>query len=254
LAGEYQKRRRLQAREAAFPAGSAADAPRLLVERLDSAGEPAVSRLSFLPAAVAAKREAPPPELFSLLRGAILQARRIAIPPQAGAGVPLRNSGLIRPAVNDENFARLIQPLDSSLWLDRVEAPLAESVFEAARGLRERLSVLPDLPAGRGQPAAGKVGPSIFDNSEGRRFVKAGVRFAGAALILEGRMCPGARLRVAGKLVQADAEGRFRLECRLAGRRTSLPLKASLSGAEARGRIRVEWEKRPAGQAVAGKG
>ncbi len=76
---------------------------------------------------------------------------------------------------------------------------------------------------------------------------KAGVRITRMALTLEGRMRPGARLKVAGKLVHADAEGRFRLECVLSGRKASIPMRAGVSvGGEARSLINVEWEKRSA--------
>lgn len=85
----------------------------------------------------------------------------------------------------------------------------------------------------------------VFGGSEAKRMAKAGVKITRMALTLEGRMRPGARLKVAGKLVRADEDGRFRLECVLTGKRASIPMRAGASiNGEARSLINVEWEKR----------
>ncbi|MCD7896712.1 MAG: DUF4912 domain-containing protein [Planctomycetaceae bacterium] len=134
---------------------------------------------------------------------------------------------------------------------------LASPVFEAAKNLRESLSGLPPIA-----PAANRdlfrlirdgseftrrdsVPERNFGGIEAKRFAKAGVRITRMALTLEGRMRPGARLKVAGKLVHADADGRFKLECVLSGKKAAIPLRADTSiGGEARSLISVEWEKR----------
>ncbi|MCC8166773.1 MAG: DUF4912 domain-containing protein [Planctomycetes bacterium] len=134
---------------------------------------------------------------------------------------------------------------------------LASPVFEAAKNLRESLSGLPPIaPAAsrdlfrviRDGGDYNRLEPTPernFGGIEAKRFAKAGVRITRMALTLEGRMRPGARLKVAGKLVHADADGRFKLECVLSGKKAAIPLRAGTSiGGEARSLISVEWEKR----------
>ncbi len=134
---------------------------------------------------------------------------------------------------------------------------LASPVFEAAKNLRESLSGLPPIaPAAsrdlfrviRDGSEYNRLEPAPernFGGIEAKRFAKAGVRITRMALTLEGRMRPGARLKVAGKLVHADADGRFKLECVLSGKKAAIPLRAGTSiGGEARSLISVEWEKR----------
>lgn len=129
---------------------------------------------------------------------------------------------------------------------------MATPVFEAAEHLRQNLVGIRSFEAVRGRDAHvhGKCDDAeamrIFGGAEAKRMAKAGVRFTRMALTLEGRMRPGARLKVAGKLVHADANGNFRLECVLSGRRASIPMRAGASiGGEARSLINVDWEKRP---------
>lgn len=119
-------------------------------------------------------------------------------------------------------------------------ALFATPVFEAARNLRESLAGL------RSMESATVEAAQLFDAAEAKRLAKAGVRVSRMSLTLEGRIRPGARLKVAGKLVRADAAGNFRLECILSGRRTSIPMRAgtSISG-EARSLISIDWSKRP---------
>ncbi len=118
---------------------------------------------------------------------------------------------------------------------------------------RERMGGLPPVvvEADGGADASGAgegnrgVSSRDFGGIESRRMAKAGVRVTRMALTIEGRMRPGARLKVGGKLVYADAAGNFRLECVLTGRRASIPLRAGLSvGGEASSVINVDWEKR----------
>ncbi len=148
---------------------------------------------------------------------------------------------------------------------------LASPVFAAARSLQNSLAELSslespisdrgldeldgedDLPAGDCHYRKDGLDESLFGGSEAKRLAKAGVRITRMALTLEGRMRPGARLKVAGKLVYADASGRFRLECVLSGKRASIPMRAGTSiEGEARSLINVEWEKREGKKA--GKG
>jgi hypothetical protein len=113
--------------------------------------------------------------------------------------------------------------------------------------LRDSLAGFSDVPQTRIRPAASTIDASeIFASAEAKRLAKAGVRVSRMSLTLEGRLRPGARLKVAGKLVHADADGNFCLECILSGRRTSIPMRAgtSISG-EARSLISVDWSKRP---------
>ena len=159
-------------------------------------------------------------------------------------------------------------PVTAELTASLYSAP----VFEAARSLRETLTGMRalDLPVlndgaevarvlaaaklgGRGRPAIENRerdepevdAERVFGGSEAKRMAKAGVRITRMALTLEGKMRPGARLKVAGKLVHADADGRFRLECVLSGKKASIPMRAGVSvGGEARSLINVEWEKR----------
>lgn len=153
----------------------------------------------------------------------------------------------------------------------------ASSVFEAARNLRDDVvekaaafdlsrdlsetanenddpapgekhggDVMGTFVARRHESESGGEEPvRLFGGAEAKRMAKAGVRITRMALTLEGKMRPGARLKVAGKLVRADADGCFRLECVLSGKRASIPMRAGASiGGEARSLISVEWEKR----------
>ncbi len=134
-------------------------------------------------------------------------------------------------------------------------ALFATPVFEAAKHLRESLSgfrpfdsAVPEASPSRERPHAPAAmdASQIFDNAEAKRLAKAGVRISRMSLVLEGRMRHGARLKVAGKLVHTDADGNFRLECILSGRRSAIPMRAgtSISG-EARSLISIDWSKRP---------
>ena len=134
-----------------------------------------------------------------------------------------------------------------------VDTPLfmASPVFEAARTLRDSLAGMTPLATDLSEVLTDDdhekktASQRMFGGSEAKRMAKAGVRITRMALTLEGRMRPGARLKVAGKLVHADADGRFRLECVLTGRKASIPMRAGASvGGEARSLINVEWEKR----------
>lgn len=136
-------------------------------------------------------------------------------------------------------------------------ALFATPVFAAAKHLRESLSGLRDADAEDDAPqaapseSASAHAAELFETAEAKRLAKAGVRVSRMALTLEGRIRPGARLKVAGKLVHADADGNFRLECVLSGRRTAIPMRAgtSISG-EARSLISVDWSKRAVGKAA----
>ncbi len=121
----------------------------------------------------------------------------------------------------------------------------AEPVFEAAASLRQRLSSMDPITKKQTRKPAARINRLGLD--EARAFAKAGVRIDRMALTLEGRMRPGARLKVAGKLVRADANGRFRLECVLTGGKAAIPM---LAGGDARSLINVEWENRPVRERV----
>jgi hypothetical protein len=78
------------------------------------------------------------------------------------------------------------------------------------------------------------------------------VRFTGLSLVLEGRARPGARLKIGSRQVVTGADGRFRVECSLSGRKAGVPIDVGApSGGEAFGRIVLEWQKCPAGKAKA---
>jgi len=93
---------------------------------------------------------------------------------------------------------------------------LAKPVFAAAANLRKRLDQLPSFR--RAQARKASIPVNRLNLSEIKRLtVKEGVCIDHVTVMLEGRAKPGARLRVGGKLVRADANGRFRLECVVSG-------------------------------------
>ncbi|MDR1536190.1 MAG: DUF4912 domain-containing protein [Planctomycetota bacterium] len=256
LAGEYRERR---GRESGFSRSSPAlpfPSFRLVAERLDGGGTVSPRELAHPPAVSPAAKplagaSVPPPEFLALLRGVRAHpetARRpggdrgirgffaSAARPDLPTGEPARSRR--EGAGRDSDLVRFLGAEGGRL--ERM-AESAAPVFAAAAILRRRLAALGMAPA----PAKGKPMPG---GREAGLFARAGVRFTGLSLRLEGKIRDGSRLRVAGKPVPTDPEGRFSLECPIAGRRASLPLRAAgPSGPEARGRLEVEWNgRRPA--------
>ncbi len=123
----------------------------------------------------------------------------------------------------------------------------AESIFAAARRIGRELSQMPvAVEAEQPIPAtsvAFGASPDIGD-SEGRRLGKAGIRLSRMALALEGRARPGARFKVGGKLVRADKDGRFRVECVLTGKKARIPLSGDSAAGGVKSVIALEWNKR----------
>ncbi len=259
--------------------------PALFVAWLDAApcvAAPAAARMHYQPVAVArpvGESAAVRPlarEEFAWYAG-LLAASRRAGAKAAGAG---REAEPVTEAVA-EVVAECETPVSPSLVRmvpDSMNHPqalplnlLSSPVFAAAQTLRNNLAGLnalesiaaedsledseveTDLAAGDYHFRKDGLEDTLFGGSEAKRLAKAGVRVTRMALTLEGRMRPGARLKVAGKLVYADASGRFRLECVLTGKRASIPMRAGTSiGGEARSLINVEWEKREGKKAVKG--
>lgn len=206
------------------------------------------------------------------------ESRRVAetdILPEAGAPV------VHVEAENDEpDRLELVRVFDGANGDHEAASFMPHSVFETAQNLRTDLTsvsafepvellescddddvegdsnreedIIQSLVSRRRERSEGeseqngdKQPVRLFGGSEAKRMAKAGVRVTRMALTLEGKMRPGARLKVAGKLVRADADGRFKLECVLTGKRASIPMRAGASiGGEARSLINVEWEKR----------
>lgn len=255
LENEHRRRQRARARRAA-PKRVKKAAPAFLITRLDTVKErETVSRIAYPPvpaasisAAAALARDWPlTADRYGLLCAAVAYARlgrRFESAPRALAASSAPNS----------NDAPVSAPAPAAPTPAAAALPsvLASPVFEAAKSLRERLSSIPSLPqevsvvrADAPEPKPAPVRSRDFGGSEARRFAKAGVRVTRMALTLEGRMRPGARLKVAGKLVYADADGCFKLECVLTGRRASIPMTAGTSiGGEARSVVNIDWEKR----------
>ncbi|MDR1745115.1 MAG: DUF4912 domain-containing protein [Planctomycetota bacterium] len=265
LENEYAERRRARERLAdRLTKQRPATGSAFLVARLDAdrkareivAGANANQHTALLPAPARQARWAAPAEgeqRFAWYAALLATARTYA-----GAGdddeatpvdaeIETRRDRLVRVVPME----RLRPELTASLY----SAP----VFAAAQSLREKLAGMPVSrdraatvtanAANREDGAAGESGDDdpdrLFGGSEAKRMAKAGVRMTRMALTLEGRMRPGARLKVAGRLVHADADGRFRLECVLSGKKASIPVRAGVSAAgEARSLINVEWEKR----------
>lgn len=219
--------------------------PAFLVARLD-AGPRAEPRAveSRLPAPAAAAYEALAEDRFAWYAGLLAAARNS----RTERPVTLPKAMVTRVEAEEE----MLTPVAVGHGLGLPPALMAEPVFEAAAHLRESLVRIRSVQAerNRGAHIHGKLNDAetvrIFGGAEAKRMAKAGVRFTRMALTLEGKMRPGARLKVAGKLVHADADGNFRLECVLSGRRASIPMRAGASiGGEARSLINVDWEKRP---------
>ncbi|MDR1519313.1 MAG: DUF4912 domain-containing protein, partial [Planctomycetota bacterium] len=232
LSGEY--RDRLRAKKARPSPSAAGTLPRLLAERLDSSPAVPAAALScppvHAPASVPADRRlAVPAAIFGLLRGVLLwsaeKAGKNAAPEPPLAALPLPPAVAVSsrgdfPPAADEKPARgeLVQILNRLPGDPDPITVLAEPVFAAARNLRLRLTA---LPAPRPSSWEDNRPASQCDGLESRRFAKAGARFIGLPLVLEARARPDASLKVAGRLVRADANGRFHLECVLTGRKTS---------------------------------
>ena len=223
--------------------------PAFLVTRLD-AEVPGKTRVAkpelHMPAVPAAAHKELTTERFIWFAG-LLAAARNRLSPRAEA--PVWTEATVTLVDTDEE---MLTPVAVGHGFGLPTALMAEPVFEAAEHLRESLVRMRSMQAerNRGAHIHGKLNDAetmrIFGGSEAKRMAKAGVRFTRMALTLEGRMRPGARLKVAGKLVHADADGNFRLECVLSGRRASIPMRAGASvGGEARSLINVDWEKRP---------
>lgn len=277
LRREFAQRERAREREAAArraeQSRDKAAAPAFLVVRLDGSPKAAAPQSGggsvFLPAIVARSPAAlsavrfPNPRRqawFGSLLAAAFRVSRTGELPDSGDGVQ-------RVETENEDALPLVARMSGVAAADRSVAYLSKSVFETAKNLRESLVTLPSLDdeldvamdlseaLEAGSPESPDSGREkddaarIFGGSEARRMAKAGVRITRMALTLEGRMRPGARLKVAGKLVHADENGHFRLECVLTGRRASIPMRAGASiGGEARSLINVEWERRIANE------
>lgn len=265
---EFAQRDRVRLRRAAAKrVKKKPAAPGVLVVRLDSRRQPAVDsvRYQMIPirqAAALAPRLAVSGENDERLAWQL----SLLAAAQGGLGLRIRNGNVLPPSlaapaaeeirIPAGSLVRPVAKPDAGL---AAAASLAKPVFEAAESLRESLAGLSrlsdenldlelpddteheeDLPARRRSAAE-----RIFGGVEAKRMAKAGVRITRLALTLEGRMRPGARFKVAGKLVHADADGCFRLECVLAGRKASIPLRAGASvGGEVRSLINVDWERR----------
>lgn len=255
--------------------------PVLLVARLDQAPAeplPAEIRYHLVPAAHCEAAAGTVTPLSrgeftwhtGLLAAARMDGAKAAAPVvEARAAEALAAEALAAEADADDTLipASLVRMVPEALHNETVMPLnlLSSPVFAAAQTLRDSLAGMSalDTPeaddAGEDDLAAGGdyafrkdiLDDSMFGGSEAKRLAKAGVQITRMALTLEGRMRPGARLKVAGKLVYADASGRFRLECVLSGKRASIPMRAGTSiGGEARSLINVEWEKREGKKAV----
>lgn len=267
LRREHAQRTRVRERRAASARMAKSPAPAFLVARLDSVREREAPSIRYVPmpaipvaGAVALISRGSDTEEFAWYRDLLVAARR-------GRALEVANLLGMQTAVTPvetemEDEAALaepelvqVAPLDADLSFGLLASP----VYQAAQNLRKSLADMQALEdedddddaevaaSGVGDRLGKKPIPAnrIFGGSEAKRMAKAGVRINRIALTLEGRMRPGARLKVAGKLVHADADGCFRLECVLSGRKASIPMRAGASiGGEARSLINVEWEKR----------
>lgn len=252
LRREYAQRELSRKRTNATRRGKKAKAatPTVIAARLDATRACGADDAAFLPAVfvpAAVCRYAG--NGTALTRDGALILAAIA---HAGAGrcfVPFTERDAGSAAAASVGIGELVRPISGDADMSTIS--MAAPVFEAARRLHERLSGLSpaETPKARPvSPAASKRDLSrnrVFGGAEARRFAKAGVRFTRMAVTLEGRMRPGARLKVAGKLVHADADGRFNLECVLSGSKTAISVRAGTSVCgEARSRIAVNWESR----------
>lgn len=251
LRQEFAQRQRRRHRAVAVDNNAATS---VLVARLDAGTTLVAPRIRYLPAPMTAARSIASlgPDAFAWFQELLSAAR-------SGTGAEVRRiRALPEPVEALPTLVRRMEPLEPAAI-----SLLANPVFEAARNLRDGLSAMaplaeddlelvadvsdafavdsPERFGGHGDAMA------AFGGAEAKRMAKAGVRITRMALTLEGRMRPGARLKVAGRLVHADAQGRFRLECVLTGKRASIPMRAGTSiEGEARSLINVDWERRAA--------
>lgn len=253
LRREFARRQRVRERGSLR---AAVEAPAFLVARLDAVREvPFVEESDRIPAVawrseLAVSVEGFTRDSYMWFDGLIDSVRRV----DASGAMPVGEDSVVRVETENEDVDDLVASVSAG---GRSASYVSSSVFEAAKNLRESLVEMPSLADDlrddddeaevseeSGRPVVDES-LKVFGGSEAKRMAKAGVRITRMALTLEGRMRPGARLKVAGKLVHADADGRFRLECVLTGRRASIPMRAGASiGGEARSLINVEWEKR----------
>ncbi|MCD8349989.1 MAG: DUF4912 domain-containing protein [Planctomycetaceae bacterium] len=253
LVREFASRQHNRHRRLAQPAPSA-----VLIARLDdSPARLVASSCRYQPVlAVARVVPAVTPDFYAWCE-ALLQAAR-----GEGVGIAKRPAALAQPAAVAE-ATPLVRRIEEGEAIDMPAE--ANPVFAAARTLRDNLEAMHPVMAGEADLdselaafsaealtiahsdkfAAKGSAFTPFGGVEAKRMAKAGVRITRMALTLEGRMRPGARLKVAGRLVHADAQGKFRLECVLTGKRASIPMRAGTSiEGEARSLINVDWEKR----------
>lgn len=248
LAREFARRSRLRRQTDAAAHPSRSEAPVLLALRLDAGARAPVAGLTYPPVPVAElrtwNRNFLPPQAEAAQAASPAKAAALA----AGAEptvAAVRREDAARPPLRRPP---LVQPLADAAGKALTEA--AAPVFAAAESLRRRLSDLKPVPAAAPEravvkePAPESVQRPECGGSEAERFARGGIVFSRMVLTIEGRVRPGARLKVAGHPVQADADGNFRFECPLPGRKSRLPLRAhALSGEEMRGAVAFEWEK-----------
>lgn len=197
---------------------------RFLVERIDGAPAPSRVPAPMLPVLAPGRWlrvDGDSKERYSFNRGLLAASRRAS---------EKSFSAMIATPVEDGPIA--------PAWKSRPVREVAERLSPAALRRKVPESVPPEGARSETRPASGIGGFAE------RGLSRAGVRVEAASLTLCGRARPGTKLRVAGKLVQTDADGRFRVECELSGRNSlKLPLQILARGrVAAGGAIRVEWE------------
>ena len=249
LADEYRRRIRFRTW---LPAAAVPVAPPLLVLRLDSRPVPSRPRLAFPllpvsdPALAWPNGDCPPIPLAAAIAEILhFAALKVSYP------IPSPNAFLAvaRQAKPAGAAAGLVSFLEKTETGSDPGIIAAGPVFAAAARLRRNLAALGAMAPIR-QEENGS--PVRCGGREGGRFAKAGVRFTGLSLVLEGRTRPGAQLTIGGRRIAIGADGRFRVECALSGRKAGVPIDVGApSGDEACGRIVLEWRKRPAGKAKA---
>jgi hypothetical protein len=233
LEREYRARRRVRAVLA--PTSVERRHPGLpprpfIIARLDARSEKAPSPLAYPPATVRNEVRADAPAatakywlcaLRAALEGAAPRFQRKDVP------------GVITPMAE-----KIGKPF----------AAKAASIHETAANLRSVLSRVPAMPApvlrqSRRADPPPRIGHAYdVGGAAGRRFGKSGIDFDRMTVLFEGSAEPGARLRVAGQPVTVGADGRFKVECVLTGRKLRIPVEAESSGGGRRQMVRVEWE------------
>lgn len=249
LEQEFIQRNRLRMRRQQAVSSDFAPAPTLLVTRLDAERPDRPAEVRYPPAPLLSPALRKADETAGrngsfLLHGHLAAFSRLGAFASRALPAP---AAIETPRITREDPAPVFRPHDLVQPASASDCPfadLATPVFEAAAELHRRLTLIdPLFTPGQAKPAPAPIRRSA--NPGIGELAQSGVRITRTALTLEGRMRPGARLKIAGKTVRADADGCFRIDCVLNDRKNVVSIQ---TGSKMKNSITVNWHKSAAGK------